>query len=59
MCGDRDETINHIINECGNLAQREYKTRHDSLGVDSLGIVQEIEKLTILPNGICTNQNPS
>ena len=30
LCGDRDETINHIISECGNLAQKE--TRHDLVG---------------------------
>ena len=24
LCGDRDETINHIINECSKLAQKEY-----------------------------------
>ena len=24
LCGDRDETINHIISECGKLAQKEY-----------------------------------
>ena len=29
LCGDRDETINHIISECSKLAQKEYKTRHD------------------------------
>ena len=29
LCGDRDETINHIISECSQLAQKEYKTRHD------------------------------
>ena len=29
LCGDRDETINHIISECGKLAQKKYKTRHD------------------------------
>ena len=29
LCGDRDETINHIISECNKLAQKEYKTRHD------------------------------
>ena len=29
---DRDETINHIINECCKLAQKEYKTRHDWVG---------------------------
>ena len=28
LCGDRDETINHI-SECNKLAQKEYKTRHD------------------------------
>ena len=27
LCGDRDETINHIINECSKLAQR-----HDWVG---------------------------
>ena len=27
--GDRDEIINHIISECSNLAQREYKTRYN------------------------------
>ena len=29
LCGDRDETINHIIS---TLAQKEYKTRHDRVG---------------------------
>ena len=32
LCGDRDETINHIISECSKLAQREYKARHDWFG---------------------------
>ena len=31
-CGDRDETINHIISECSKLAQKEYKARHDWVG---------------------------
>ena len=31
LCGDRDETINHIISECSKLAQ-EFKTRHDWVG---------------------------
>ena len=33
LCGDRDETINHIISECSKLAQREYKARHDWAGM--------------------------
>ena len=32
LCGDRDETINHIISEWSKLAQKEYKTRHDRVG---------------------------
>ena len=32
LCGDREETINHIISECNKLAQREYKARHDWVG---------------------------
>ena len=24
LCGDRDDTINHIISECSKLAQKEY-----------------------------------
>ena len=32
LCGDRDETINHIISECSKLALKEYKSRHDWVG---------------------------
>ena len=32
LCGDRDETINHIISECSKLAQKECKTRHNWVG---------------------------
>ena len=31
ICGNRDETVNHI-SECNKLAQKEYKTRHDWVG---------------------------
>ena len=44
LCGDRDETINHIIIECSKSTQNEYKIRHDrGWEGDLLGIVQEIE----------------
>ena len=29
LCGDRDETINHIISGCSKFAQKEYKARYD------------------------------
>ena len=32
MCGIRNVTISHIQSECGKLAQKEYKRRHDSAG---------------------------
>ena len=32
MCGEKDETVNHLISECSKMAQREYKRRHDWVG---------------------------
>ena len=32
VCGDRDETINHIISECSKLVQKEYKTKYEWVG---------------------------
>ena len=32
LCGDGNETINHIISECSKLAQKEYKCKHDWVG---------------------------
>ena len=32
LCGDRDETINHIISECSKLAQKEYRARLNWVG---------------------------
>ena len=32
LCGDREETANHMISKCSKLAQRESKTRHEWLG---------------------------
>ena len=31
LCGDRDETVNHI-SECSKLAQKEYKATHNWVG---------------------------
>ena len=30
-----DESIDHIVNGCCKLAQKEYKRRHDNLGKNS------------------------
>ena len=31
MCGENTETISHLVSGCSNLAQREYKRRHDNV----------------------------
>ena len=31
MCGERRETISHLVSECSKLAKREYKQRHDNV----------------------------
>ena len=31
MCGKREESVQHIINECEKLAQKQYKRRHDNV----------------------------
>ena len=31
LCGEKGETINHIVSECKMLAQREFKRRHDNI----------------------------
>ena len=31
MCGEKGESIGHIVSECEKLAQREYKRRHDNV----------------------------
>ena len=57
LCGDRDETVNHIISECRKLAQKEYKTWQDWVGKV---IHWELCKELIFDhrtNGICTNQD--
>ena len=59
LCIDRHETINYIISECSKLAQKEYRTRHEWVKKVSHWELCKISKLSILPNVICTNQNPS
>ena len=31
MCGERGETISHLVSECGKLPQKEYKRRYDNV----------------------------
>ena len=31
MCGEKDESMGHLVGECSKLAQAEYKHRHDNV----------------------------
>ena len=31
MCGERGESVYHLVSECSKLAQREYNRRHDDV----------------------------
>ncbi|XP_067039903.1 uncharacterized protein [Acropora muricata] len=31
MCGEKDESMRHLVGECSKLAQAEYKHRHDDV----------------------------
>ena len=53
--GDRDQMINHIISECGKLAQKEYKNRHDCEG--KMIHKNCARNLTSLTSGIYTTWN--
>ena len=59
LCGDRDETINHIIIEYRKLAQKEYKARHDWVGKVIHCKCARSLNLTMSTNGICTTQHLS
>ena len=41
MCGERGESIYHLISECRKLAQRDYKRRHDDVARYVRQICQE------------------
>ena len=56
LCGDWDETINHIICEHRKLTQKEYKTRHYWVG--KMNCARNFN-LIMRTNGICTTQHHS
>ena len=55
LCGDRDETINHITSECSKFAQKENETRH-KVGKVQGGNCARNWNLTIRTDSICTTQ---
>ena len=59
LCGDWDETINHIISECSELAQKQYKGRHEWVVKLIFWELYQKYKFDHTTNGTCTTRNPS
>ena len=59
LCGDRNERINHIISKGRKLAQTKYKTWYNWWERRSSWNWVRNWNITIQPNGMCTNQDPS
>ena len=59
LCGERDETVNHILSECSKLLLKEYKIRLSQWARWSTGKWARHLNLTIQTNGLCTTKNLS
>ena len=36
MCGEKSESVGHLVSECSKLAQKEHKRKHDNVArIDS------------------------
>lgn len=64
MCGERGETVQHIICECKKLAQREYKRRHDNIAKfihwkmsEKYGLERKEKWYEHCPEGVVENDN--
>ena len=62
MCGERDESITHLIAKCKKLAQKEYKQRHDNIArivhlelCQKFGLVGEVKWYNHKPAGAVEN----
>ena len=57
---EADETVNHMISVCRQLAPKEYKTRHDWVGkVIYWELRKRLKKRIRQTNCTCRNQNSS
>ena len=61
LCGDKNETINHIISNCSKLVEIQYKTGHGKIGkvIHSTTLGAISLNFTIRTNDLYTTQNSS
>ena len=55
LCGDRNETINHI-SECNELAQKEFKTRHEWVEIVQEIYIWSSEQMVYAQPSICSGE---
>ena len=62
MCGERDESIIHLIAKCKKLAQKEYKQRHDNIArivhlelCQKFGLVGKVKRYNHKPANVVEN----
>ena len=58
LCGDKDETMNHIISECNKLAPKEYKTINDWIRNMINGVLYKKFKFDHTKNWYIHNPEP-
>ena len=57
MCGERDESITSLITECKNIAQKEYKKRHDNIA--RIVILELFQKFCLVGEVKWYNRKPA
>ena len=57
MCGERDESITHLIAECKKLSQKEYKQGHDNIA--RIVHLELCQKLGFVGEVKCYNHKPA
>ena len=64
LCGEREETIMHVLSECKKTAQTEYKKRHDKVRhLDLLEALPDLQSTSfqqlVWTSGRNSHRNPS
>jgi len=64
LCGKAQESVQHIVSSCGELAKKQYLIRHDKMGsrihwelCRKYGIKCEDKWFNHVPSTVCSNEN--
>ena len=64
LCGKFQESVQHIVSSCGELAKKQYTIRHDKMGsrihwelCRKYGIICEDKWFNHVPSTVCSDDN--